>query len=65
MTLGWHIGETGGFTYYYKTGGGGGFHNEMRLYPSQGIGTVVMSNSTDFDVTAFLNRVDPAFWEPK
>lgn len=60
MTLGWHIGETGGVRYLYKEGGGGGFHAEMRLYPEQGIGTVVMVNRTEFNSTAFLNRVDAA-----
>jgi len=27
-------------------GGGGGFHNLMRLYPSEGIGVVIMANTT-------------------
>ena len=33
-------------------GGGGGYHNLMRLYPEQGVGTVVMGNSTSYDVDA-------------
>ncbi len=57
MTLGWHIGE--GF--FYKEGGGGGFHCMMRVYPSHGIGTVVMCNATGFDVGRLLNAADPAF----
>jgi D-alanyl-D-alanine carboxypeptidase len=58
MTLGWHIGETRGVIYLFKEGGGGGFHCEMRLYPTKGIGSIVMVNSTEFKSTAFLNRVD-------
>ncbi len=62
MTLGWHVGATGGLSYLFKEGGGGGFHAEMRLYPALGMGTVVMVNSTEFNSTAFLDRVDQAFF---
>jgi len=34
MTLGWHIGRH----FFYKEGGGGGFHCMMRLYPRAGLG---------------------------
>jgi D-alanyl-D-alanine carboxypeptidase len=61
MTLGWHVGETQGVRYFFKEGGGGGFHAEMRLYPTKGIASVVMVNNTQFDSRAFLNRVDSAF----
>jgi D-alanyl-D-alanine carboxypeptidase len=61
MTLGWHIGETQAVPYLFKEGGGGGFHAEMRQYPKKGIASVVMVNSTQFDSSAFLNRVDSAF----
>lgn len=65
MTLGWHIGETHSVVYYFKEGGGGGFHSEMRLYPTKGIASVVMVNSTEFSSTKFLNRVDSAFLKPR
>lgn len=61
MTLGWHIGEVNGIVYYFKEGGGGGFHCEMRIYPSLGIGSVVMTNSTQFNSTNFLNQIDTVF----
>ena len=61
MTLGWHIGQLGGTRYFYKEGGGGGFHCMMRLYPNAGIGTVVMSNATAFDVCGLLDTMDPWF----
>lgn len=62
MTLGWHVAHTeDGARYFFKEGGGGGFHAEMRLYPEHGIGTVVMANDTDFGSTEFLDRVDHAF----
>jgi D-alanyl-D-alanine carboxypeptidase len=61
MTLGWHIGELRGTRVFYKEGGGGGFHCMMRVYPQGGIGTVVMTNATGFDVRGLLDRVDPSF----
>ena len=65
MTLGWHIGETNGATYFFKQGGGDGFHSEMRLYQTRGIASVVMANCTNFNSTRFLNRVDRAFRESR
>ncbi|MDC0255635.1 beta-lactamase family protein [Bacteriovoracales bacterium] len=51
MTLGRHVGELGG----------AGFHCEMRIYPDKKIGSIVMTNSTTFDVKNFLNKVDVVF----
>ena len=61
MTLGWHAGALDGARYFYKEGGGGGFHSMMRLYPSAGIGTVVIANATLFDVRGYLDTNDPRF----
>jgi hypothetical protein len=35
--------------------------SEMRLYPAKGIASVMMVNSTVFNSTKFLNRVDRKF----
>jgi D-alanyl-D-alanine carboxypeptidase len=64
MTLGWHLGKTQGVDYFFKEGGGAGFHGEMRLYPTKGLASVVMVNSTEFNSSRFLNRVDGAFLRP-
>jgi D-alanyl-D-alanine carboxypeptidase len=61
MTLGWHVGVSPDTRYLFKEGGGGGFHSEMRLYPSYGLGSVVMANDTEFRSSKFLNRHDRAF----
>ena len=61
MTLGWHIGDLDGTRFFYKEGGGGGFHCMMRLYPGAGIGTVVMTNATGFDVRRLLDTMDASF----
>ena len=65
MTPGWHVGETHGVAYFFKEGGGGGFHSEMRIYPTRGIATVVLANSTEFSSTGFLNRVDRTLLESR
>jgi hypothetical protein len=61
MTLGWHIGDLDRKRFFYKEGGGGGFHCMMRLYPADHLGTVVMTNATGFDVGKLLDTIDPAF----
>jgi CubicO group peptidase (beta-lactamase class C family) len=61
MTLGWHVGVLHGIPFYFKEGGGGGFHCEMRLYPDWNIGSVMMANATGFDVKRVMNRIDPGF----
>jgi len=61
MTPGWHIGASDGQRFYYKEGGGGGFHCMMRMYPASGHGSVVMTNATGFDVAGFLDRTDRQF----
>lgn len=61
MTLGWHIGDLNGLPFYYKEGGGGGFHCEMRVYRVSRIATIIMTNATGFDVKACLNAQDREF----
>ena len=61
MTLGWHVGRLRNEQFFYKEGGGGGFHNMMRIYPARGIATVVMSNATGLDVEGCLNKLDTEF----
>jgi D-alanyl-D-alanine carboxypeptidase len=61
MTLGWHIGELNEFRYFYKEGGGAGFHCEMRIYPSIGLASVIMTNRTSFNSRKELSRVDSIF----
>ncbi|MBI3772537.1 MAG: beta-lactamase family protein [Gammaproteobacteria bacterium] len=61
MTLGWHIGDLAGIRYFFKEGGGAGFHSEMRIYPAKGVATVVMVNQTTFDTKKFLSDLDAMF----
>ena len=58
MTLGWHMGSLGHLPYYFKEGGGAGFHCMMRVYRSAGIATIVMANATGLHAGHVLDSVD-------
>ena len=64
ITLGWHIGKANDVVHFFKEGGGGGFHSEMRIYPARAIASVVMVNATEFNSTQFLNCMDQMLLEP-
>ena len=63
MTLGWHIGDLDGTRYYYKEGGGAGFHGEMRIYPTSDKASVILTNNTSFNSNRELSRFDQNFIE--
>jgi D-alanyl-D-alanine carboxypeptidase len=44
-----------------KEGGGAGFHSEMRIYPTSGIASVIMTNKTSFNSRAILSELDAVF----
>jgi CubicO group peptidase (beta-lactamase class C family) len=58
MTLGWHVGGRADAAFFFKEGGGGGFHCLMRLCATRGVGSVVMTNATNVDVARCLNVID-------
>jgi len=58
MTLGWHVAKLKGVTYFYKEGGGAGFHSEMRIYPEKGLASVIISNKTSFNSRKILTELD-------
>jgi hypothetical protein len=58
MTLGWQMGSLGHQPYYFKEGGGAGFHCMMRVYRSAGIATIMMANATGLDAGHVLDSVD-------
>jgi hypothetical protein len=62
MTLGWHTGILEGVQYFYKEGGGAGFHSEMRIYPTMGLASVIMTNRTSFNSRSQLSNLDKMFF---
>lgn len=63
MTLGWHIDQLNGITYFFKEGGGAGFHSEMRIYPERGFASVIMTNKTSFNSRDILSELDVNYIE--
>lgn len=61
MTLGWHISNLNDTRYFYKEGGGVGFHSEMRIYPDIGLASVIMVNRTSFNSRKTLSNLDQQF----
>jgi CubicO group peptidase (beta-lactamase class C family) len=61
MTLGWHIGTLDGEPYFYKEGGGGGYHAEMRIYAHRRRATVIMVNETSAKCVELQSELDREF----
>jgi hypothetical protein len=55
------VGALGGRPFYFKEGGGAGFHCEMRMYPDAGLASVLMANRTSLNTNRLLSRLDKAF----
>jgi CubicO group peptidase (beta-lactamase class C family) len=60
--LGWHIVPDGGRLRIQHRGGGPGFGSEMRLYPAEGLGMVVVANDTTYDRDAVLDLAARLPW---
>jgi CubicO group peptidase (beta-lactamase class C family) len=58
--LGWfrpHAGAPGAPPFVEHLGGGAGFWTDMRLFPTLGLGLVVMGNATSYDHAAIARHV--------
>jgi CubicO group peptidase (beta-lactamase class C family) len=60
MCLSWFKGQTGGHQYFSHAGGGGGYYCELRIYPEQKSGSVIMFNRTGMTDERFLDKPDMA-----
>lgn len=60
--LGWHIVPEGNRLRIQHRGGGPGFGSEMRLYPEEGLGMVVIANDTTYDRDAILDLAAHLDW---
>lgn len=58
MTLGWFKGTLNESDYYCHAGGGGGYYSEIRIYPSLGLGSVIMTNSSGMSDKRILDQLD-------
>jgi CubicO group peptidase (beta-lactamase class C family) len=60
--LGWHILPEGNRLRIQHRGGGPGFGSEMRLYPDDGLGMVVIANDTTYNRDVILDLVAQLDW---
>ncbi|RED43812.1 CubicO group peptidase (beta-lactamase class C family) [Seonamhaeicola aphaedonensis] len=58
MSLGWFKGTFNEKDYYCHAGGGGGYYSEIRIYPSLGLGSVIMTNSSGMADDRILDQLD-------
>ena len=52
-------------TVFEFSGGGGGFHSEMRIYPARAFASVLLANSTEFNTNLSLSQLNRAFFGDK
>ncbi|MFD2513258.1 hypothetical protein ACFSRY_05225 [Pontibacter locisalis] len=62
ICLSWFSGTLNRVRYYNHAGGGGGYYVEMRLYPEEGLGTLVLFNRSGLRDERFLDKVDTLFF---
>lgn len=58
MCLSWFTGELNGRQFFTHAGGGGGYYCELRVYPGDGIGSVIMFNRTGMTDERFMDKLD-------
>jgi CubicO group peptidase (beta-lactamase class C family) len=58
MCLSWFTGRLHGRQYFSHAGGGGGYYCEIRLYPDNGVGSVLMMNRTGTKDERYLDKLD-------
>lgn len=63
MCLAWFSGQLNGNQYFAHAGGGGGYYCEIRIYPDNGIGSVIMFNRTGMTDERFLDKIDKYYFE--
>ena len=61
MCLSWFSGHLNGHQYFTHAGGGGGYYCEIRIYPDQGKGSVLLFNRTGIRDERFLDKLDKYF----
>lgn len=63
MCLSWFKSQLAGKTYYGHPGGGVGYYCEMRLYPDEGVGSIIMLNRTGVKNENILDQFDQLYFE--
>jgi CubicO group peptidase (beta-lactamase class C family) len=60
--LGWGVYPEGGRFYLDHGGGGPGFGADLRIYPEESLGMVIIANDTTYDPEAILDLFASLDW---
>ena len=61
IAISWFMGEMNDTSYFYHQGGGMGYVAEVRIYPEENIGSIILMNRTEYDALSKLNILDSEF----
>ncbi len=61
IAVSWFMDEMNNAPYFYHQGSGMGYVAEVRIYPEENIGTVILMNRTEYDALLILNILDSEF----
>jgi hypothetical protein len=60
--LGWGVYPEGGRLYLDHGGGGPGFGTDLRVYPEESLGLVIIANDTTYDPETILDLFASLNW---
>lgn len=61
IAISWFMGEMDNTQYFYHQGSGLGYVAEVRIYPEENIGSIILMNRTEYDSLEKLNVLDAEF----
>lgn len=61
MAVSWFMGEMEGKPYFYHQGSGMGYVAEVRIYPQEKIGSLLLMNRTEYNALSKLNILDTEY----
>ena len=61
MAVSWFMGEMNGVPYFYHQGGGIGYLAEVRIYPNEKFGSILLMNRSEYNTLSKLNILDGEF----
>lgn len=61
IAISWFMGKMDGSSYFYHQGSGLGYVAEVRIYPKENIGSIILMNRSEYDALLMLNVLDSEF----
>ena len=61
IAISWFMRDMAGIPYFYHQGSGLGYVAEVRIYPQDNIGSIILMNRSEYDALLMLNVLDSEF----